>query len=85
MTTAEQIQQVTEAMKQTKNKRQYERYLAVRLRLEGRTYTEIAEVLGRTYQSISSYCKCYEENGLSALDMGHSPGGPKKLTEQQEQ
>ncbi|THF74326.1 IS630 family transposase, partial [Cohnella fermenti] len=46
MTTAEQIQQVTEAMKQTNNKRQYERYLAVRLRLEGRTYTEIAEILG---------------------------------------
>ncbi|MBO9604760.1 MAG: IS630 family transposase [Paenibacillaceae bacterium] len=85
MTTEERIEKLTEAMKQTDSTRQYERYLAVRLRLTGRTYTEIADILGRTYQSISTYCKCYEEGGLPALEMGHSPGGPRKLTDEQEQ
>lgn len=85
MTTQERIQELTEAMKQTDSTRQYERYLAVRLHLTGRTYSEISDILGRTYQSISTYCRCYEEGGLPALDMGHSPGGSRKLTEEQEQ
>lgn len=51
MKTAKQIQQKTE---QSDNKRQYERYLAVRLHLRDRTNTEIADILGRTYQSVNS-------------------------------
>ncbi|MEN1990751.1 helix-turn-helix domain-containing protein [Paenibacillus sp. ES5-4] len=33
----------------------YERYLAVRLHLEGRTLTEIADILGRSFPAISGY------------------------------
>ncbi len=43
------------AMKETNSTRMYERYLAVRLHLEGRTLTEIAGILGRTYQTVSTY------------------------------
>jgi len=85
VTTQEKFQKLTEAIKQTDSTRQYERYLAVRLRLTGRTYTEIADILGRTDQSISTYCNCYEEGGLPALEMGHSPGDHRKLTDVQEQ
>jgi transposase len=85
MTTQNKIQELTEAMKQTDSTRQYERYLAVRLHLTGRSYSEIADILGRTYPSISTYCKSYEEGGLPALNLGHAPGGPRKLTDEQEQ
>ncbi|WP_240419414.1 helix-turn-helix domain-containing protein [Paenibacillus periandrae] len=72
------------AMKETNSTRMYERYLAVRLHLVGRTLTEIAGSLKRTYQTVSTYWNTYRNQGLSGLDLGHSPGGPKKLTEEQE-
>ncbi|WP_240418976.1 IS630 family transposase [Paenibacillus periandrae] len=72
------------AMKETNSTRMYERYLAVRLHLVGRTLTEIAGILGRTYQTVSTYWNTYRNQGLPGLDLGHSPGGPKKLSEEQE-
>jgi transposase len=84
MTHQEAIQELTKAMKQTDSTRLYQRYLAVRLHLEGRTFTEIADILGRTYQSISTYWKSYQEGGLSDLEIGHSPGSRRKLTDEQE-
>ncbi|MNC56361.1 hypothetical protein D3C75_1059520 [compost metagenome] len=71
-------------MKQTQNTRLFERYLAVRLHLEGRTYSEIASILGRTYQVISTYCNNYEDGGLAALEMSHAPGRPRKLSDEEE-
>jgi len=41
----EEIERLTEAMRETSDKRLYERILAVRLRLEGHTFGEIGDLL----------------------------------------
>lgn len=55
MTNEEEIEKLTTAMKETDSTRMYERYLAVRLHLEGRTLTETADILGRSFPAISGY------------------------------
>lgn len=47
----EEIARLNTAMKQISDKRLYERYLAVRLRLEGYTFDEIGELLSRARQN----------------------------------
>ncbi|WP_159886005.1 IS630 family transposase [Paenibacillus puerhi] len=84
MSMQEEWNTITAAMKETNSTRFYERCLAIRLHLEGRTFTEIASILGRTYQTISTYWKAYQEDGLAGLELDHAPGGPKKLTDEQE-
>lgn len=79
----EEIERLNAAMKQTSDKRLYERYLAVRLRLEGHTLDEIGELLSRARQTVGLYWKAYQMQGLSGLKMDHSPGQPTKLTEEQ--
>ncbi|WP_235962290.1 helix-turn-helix domain-containing protein, partial [Heyndrickxia coagulans] len=39
-------------MKNTKDKRLYERYLSVLLHLEGHTYMDIAKIIGRNRQTV---------------------------------
>ncbi|MFK4342832.1 transposase [Paenibacillus sp. RC62] len=80
---SEEIEQLNRAMKETSDKRLYERYLAVRLRLEGHSFLEIGDLLGRIRQTISIYWRSYQEQGLAGLEMSHSPGQPPKLTEEQ--
>ncbi|MEK3697974.1 MULTISPECIES: IS630 family transposase [unclassified Paenibacillus] len=79
----EEIERLNAAMKQTSDKRLYERYLAVRLRLEGHTFEEIGDLLSRARQTIGLYWKAYQTQGLPGLKMDHSPGQPTKLTEEQ--
>ncbi|MFD1906430.1 transposase [Paenibacillus rhizoplanae] len=79
----EEIEWLNTAMKQTSDKRLYERYLAVRLRLEGHTFDEIGELLSRARQTISIYWQTYQTQGLSGLELDHSPGQPPKLTEEE--
>lgn len=79
----DEIQRLNEAMKQTSDKRLYERYLAVRLRLEGHSFAQIGDVLGRVRQTISAYWQNYQKHGLAGLEMDHSPGQPPKLTGEQ--
>ncbi|WP_342481472.1 helix-turn-helix domain-containing protein [Paenibacillus sp. FSL L8-0340] len=66
------------AMKQTSDKRLYERYLAVRFPVSRDTFDEIGELLSRTRQTISIYWQAYQAQGLTGLEMDHSPGQPKK-------
>ncbi len=47
-----EIKAVEQAMQQTTNKRMYERYLAVRLRLEGHTLEQISKTLHRTRKTV---------------------------------
>ncbi len=74
-----------QAMRQTTDKRLYERYLAVLLHLEGKTQQEIADILHRTRKTISEYIHSYQDGGLSELALDHSPGKPRSLTPEQEQ
>jgi transposase len=83
--TETEIQRLNEAMKETSDKRLYERYLAVRLCLEEHSFNEIAQLLGRVRQTISHYWKDYQEQGIEGLEMDHSPGQPPILSEEQRQ
>lgn len=79
----EKIEQLNGAMREASDKRLYERYLAVRLRLEGHSFAEIGHLLSRTRQTISLYWQAYQGQGLVGLEMDHSPGQPPKLTDEQ--
>lgn len=81
----QEIELLTTAMKETESTRMYERYLAVRLHLEGRTLTEIADILGRSFPAISGYWKDYRKQGLQGLEFGEYPGGIRKLSDEQEE
>ncbi|WP_309241995.1 IS630 family transposase [Paenibacillus sp. S150] len=85
MAKEEEIERLTTAMKETESTRMYERYLAVRLHLEGRTLTEIADILGRSFPAISGYWKAYRKQGLQGLGFGEYPGGIRKLSDEQEE
>jgi transposase len=79
------LQEVTQAMKQAKERRMYERYQAVYLQLRGKTVQEIAETLNRSAATVKSYIQAYETGGLSALQMNHSPGAPTRLSKEQQE
>lgn len=38
----------------------------------------------RSTKTVSSYIQAYRNEGLDGLEIGHSPGAPRKLSEQQE-
>ncbi|MEC2342287.1 MAG: IS630 family transposase [Heyndrickxia faecalis] len=80
----QELEQLRNAMQNTRDKRLYERYLSVLLHLEGRTYPEIAKIIGRTRQTVMNYCHAYEEGGISSLQMKKPTGKPEKLTEDQQ-
>lgn len=73
MTNEEEIEKLTTAMKETDSTRMYERYLAVRLHLEGRTLTETADILGRSFPAISGYWNAYRKQGFKALSLVSIP------------
>lgn len=43
-----------------------------------------ADSLARSTPAIGAYMKAYRREGLAALDLGHSPGDPRRLTREQE-
>ncbi len=49
------------AMKETQNPRMFERYLAVRLHLEGLTLSEITRIIDRSFPTISGYWNSYRK------------------------
>ena len=79
------LQAVNRLMKQTKDKRLYERYLCVSLHLSGETPARIAGILQRGTDTVKTYIKKYQAKGLEGLQMQHSPGRPARLTAEQEQ
>lgn len=79
-----QMKEIKKLMKSTDNKRMYERYLAVFHHLKGETNRAIAKIIQRTEQTVGTYIKKYRNEGLEGLEMNHSPGAPKKLTDKQE-
>ncbi|MCR8636976.1 IS630 family transposase [Paenibacillus radicis (ex Xue et al. 2023)] len=79
----QEIGKLNQLMKETHDKRLYERYLAVRLHLEGYTFTEISHLLRLVRQTISIYWHSYQEKGIDGLPLKHSPGKPCFLNEEQ--
>lgn len=78
-----EIQAIKMAMRETKNKRMFERYQAILLHLHGVTYDQISIIIGRSTVTVGNYVKAYRANGLSGLKLGESPGRPSFLTEEQ--
>lgn len=79
-----EIEELKNLGRGTKNTRMKLRYDVIRLWLEERKKTEIAELLNTTYQTVTNYIAAYEESGINGLEMKKSPGRNKKLSTQQE-
>ncbi|MEI7027124.1 helix-turn-helix domain-containing protein [Paenibacillus sp. y28] len=81
-----ELEEVSGAMRQAKDRRMFERYQAIYLHLKGTSMIEIADILNRNRMTVSQYIHAYKNGGLPALQLEHSPGAPSRLTkEQQEQ
>jgi transposase len=72
-------------MRKTKDKRMFERYQTVLLHLQGMTYAQIVEIVGRSAMTVGNYVKAHREKGIEGLNMGQSSGRPPFLTNEQEE
>ncbi len=79
-----ELQAVEERIKQTKDRRMFERYQTIRLYLNGQPVSQIAFILGRTSKTVKAYIDAYKECGLNGLLMKHSTGKPTRLTQDQQ-
>ena len=79
------LKEVISAMKETRDKRLYERYQCIYLLLSGESRKDIAKIINRGLDTICSYVKTYSAFRLKGLEMKHSPGRPTQLTAEQEQ
>jgi putative transposase len=80
-----EIKRLKKLSRKTRDARMRTRYDAIRLRLEGRSYNEIAEILNITHYTVRNYEKAYKEFGEDGLLIKAKSGRIKKLTEEQEQ
>lgn len=79
------FQEIEKAMKETKERRMFERYQTLYLHLQGTSAKQIASIINRSASTVRSYIKAYDEAGLSGLDINHSPGAPVRLTKEQQE
>jgi putative transposase len=79
-----EIQAVKGAIKKTKDKRMYQRYMVVLYHLKGHTNKDIANIIGLCKHTVGIFVNKYKANGLDGLGLSHSPGAPRKLTDEQE-
>lgn len=84
MATTDQMHRVEKALRETSDKRMYERYLAVLHRLEGHTIKDISKMIKRTEKTTAGYIHSFERGGIDGLALGHSPGKPRRLSDEQE-
>jgi transposase len=79
------IDELKHAMRETDDKRMYERYLCISLLLSDYSRRNIAQILDRGLDTIGHYVQGYCAAGLEGLQMDYSPGRPTYLTPEQEQ
>jgi transposase len=79
-----EIQAIKKAMKNTKDKRLYQRYRVIYLHLKGNTNRDIAKLEGFCEHTVGTYVTRYNENGIVGLNIRHSTGAPRLLTPEQE-
>lgn len=82
---ARKIKRLKRVMNSCKVLRLKERLQAIFLYLQGYAIKEIALIIGRGIPTTYRYINTYNEGGLKALRMKHSPGRPCLLTEEQRQ
>lgn len=73
-----------QAMKDTQDKRMFQRYQAVFMYKSGYSVKDIQGVSQLSEKTIYTYIRSYEQSGLEGLAIGSSPGAPRKLTAEQE-
>lgn len=83
MNTEQAVKELQRAMRQTKERRLFERYQALFLYLNGKPVKEIAETIQRDPSTVYDYLKAYKAHGIEGLQMGYSPGKPPKLSPEQ--
>lgn len=69
----------------TKDTRMKLRYDTIRLYLQDRSKSEIADILNTTYQTVTNYINAYNQSGIDGLDMKKPTGRDRKLSVAQEQ
>ena len=79
-----EIQAIKAAMKQTKDKKMYQRYRVIYLHLKGFTNRDIAKEEGFCEHTVGTYISKYNNDGLDGLNPKPSPGAPRLLTPEQE-
>ena len=72
--------EIEELMKKQKNKRDYERLLAIRLLMSGAKPDDIAEEINRSRATIYNWAELWNKNGLEGLKYKLPPGKPPKLS-----
>lgn len=80
----EEVKKLKKIARKTKNARMRVRYDAVRLWLQGRSRTDISEILSINYQTVRNYINAYSERSIEGLTIGKSTGRKTKLTTDQE-
>lgn len=63
-------------MKNTHDKRMYQRYQAVYLQLQDYTAEKIAIIIGRSEKTVYNYVNSYKEHGIEGLKSGNAHGAP---------
>ena len=79
-----EIQALKKAMKDTKEKRMYQRYKVIYLHLKGNSNLYIANLEDLDNHTVGIYVKNYKQNGIDGLLMKKSPGAPRLLSKEQE-
>ena len=70
-------------MKDTRDKRMYQRYQAVYLYLQDYSAEKIAIIIGRSEKTVYNYANSYKQDGIEGLKPGKAPGASYKLIPQQ--
>ncbi|MCY9698118.1 transposase [Paenibacillus alginolyticus] len=79
------LEEARKAMKETIDRRLYERYQCIFLFLSGESRKRITEILNRNIGTVSTYIRAYCTEGLKGLQPDQPPGRPTRLTSEQEQ
>lgn len=78
------ISQLKKLARKAKGARQRRQYDIVRLYLEGRKKTEIAEIMDMSLQAIYNVLNRYNAEGIEGLKLGKPTGRSRKLSDEQE-
>jgi len=82
--TKDEIQNLKRLARHSKEPRMKMRYDVIRLHLQGRSKSEIADIIDTTYQTVRNYINAYNKLGIEGLKINKPPGRAKKLTDAQE-
>ena len=78
------INEIKNAMKNTKNVRLYKRYSVLLKHFDGFNNRKIAEIENIDQHTVAIYIKNYKSKGLEGLNIAHGGGATKKINEEQE-